>query len=50
MCHNRLSRDSLSRTVEASTYHLQLILPELLLLGLVEKGELANMVNKDISQ
>ncbi len=32
------------------THHLQLILPKLLLLGLVEEGELADMVDKDISE
>lgn len=32
------------------TYHLQLVLPELLLLGLVQEWEVADMVNKDIPQ
>lgn len=29
---------------------MELILPELLLLGLVEKGEVSNMVNEDIAK
>lgn len=33
-----------------ATYHLQLILPELLLPGLVEKGKVANMVDKDVTE
>ncbi|KAJ3473799.1 hypothetical protein NLG97_g10127 [Lecanicillium saksenae] len=32
------------------TYDLQLVLPEFLLARLVEKGEIADMVDKDVSQ
>lgn len=32
------------------THHLQLVLPEFLLAGLVEKRKLADMVDKDIAQ
>lgn len=34
----------------SETHYLQLILPELLLLRLVEKGEIANMVHEDITK
>lgn len=34
----------------SETHYLQLILPELLLLGLVEKGEIANMVHENITK
>jgi hypothetical protein len=30
------------------TYHLELVLPELLLLGLVEEWEFADMVDEDV--
>ena len=40
----------LSARNEGEPYHLQLILPKLLLLGLVEKGKLADMVDKDVSE
>ena len=33
-----------------TSYHLQFILPELLLAGLVEKGELAHMMDEDVPQ
>lgn len=33
-----------------ATHNLQFVLPKLLLLGLIEKGKIANMVNKDVSQ
>ncbi len=36
--------------VRMVTHHLQFVLPELLLVGLVEKGKLANMMNEYISQ
>lgn len=36
--------------IGAITYHLQLILPKLLLAGLIEERELAHMVHKDVSQ
>ena len=32
------------------THHLQFVLPELLLLRLIQKRELADMMHKDISQ
>lgn len=35
---------------EFHTNHLQLVLPEFLLPGLVEKGKVAHMVHKHISQ
>jgi len=34
----------------SETHYLQLILPELLLLRLVEKWEIANMVHEDITK
>lgn len=34
----------------AATYHLQLVLPKLLLAGLVEEGKVANMVNEDVAK
>lgn len=36
--------------VRNETHHLQLILPELLLVCLVEKWEVANMVDEDVPQ
>ena len=32
------------------TYRLQFVLPKLLFSGLVKEGEVADMVNKDVSQ
>ena len=32
------------------TYHLQFVLPELLLPGLIEERELPDMVDKDVSK
>jgi hypothetical protein len=32
------------------TYHLQFVLPKLLLLGLVQEGEVAHMVDEDEAQ
>lgn len=40
--------DKYGRTL--CTHHLQLVLPKLLLLGLVEKGKLADMVDKDVAE
>jgi hypothetical protein len=31
-------------------YHLELVLPELLLAGLVEEGKVADVVDEDIAQ
>jgi hypothetical protein len=36
--------------VRGHTHYLQLILPKLLFSGLVEKGKVANMVDKDVSK
>lgn len=44
-----MAREARSK-LRKSTYCLQLVLPELLLLRLVEKGKFADMVHKDVSK
>lgn len=46
----RWSAGALDWRSATATHHLELVLPKLLLLCLVEEGKVANMVNEDVSQ